>query len=241
MSTFEFQHRLIPDVSSSIEWLYLVNETYIGEACIVPLLEEIYDTCDAGPAFRKMIGRQLEEEEEHVERYRELLCQKPLRGSGYDVEFAAYVRALPCLTLKIYALQALLEGISLGALRYRAAALVENPHAALDQRILDDELRHTQFAHGFFKQLIAADGLVAPATFDRVARDVNGVFARHFNGAKIAAFLSAELGLSGVTAESIDQSAGKKKFFWKSTTSIVASKNQFVERYYGRRGALSAA
>ena len=240
MRTIEFAYRMATDVSPEAEWLYLVNETYIGEMCIVPLLEELYALDNAGPAFRRMVARQIDEEQEHVERYRELLRFRPLKGSGYNVPFAAYVRNLPNTTLKMFALQALLEGISLGALRYRTTALSVNPHRDLDARIMDDEERHTKFSYGFFKALIGVDGVIDLATFDRIAREVNAIFARHFNGAAIAEFFRAELGFP-CDAQRIDTSDGMKKFFWKSATSIVENKRQFVNRYHGTCKALSAA
>jgi hypothetical protein len=240
MTTFQLRYRLIPDVSPETEWFYLVNETYVGELCIVPLLEELYAFDGAGTAFRRMLARQVDEEREHAARYRELLRDEPLPGSGYDVSFAAYARTLPNVTLKIYALQALLEGVSLGALRYRIAALESNPYHALDGRIMEDELRHTQFGYGFMKYLAAVDGTVPLNRFLAVARDVNHIFAEHFNGLAIARVVRDQMGLPGCSAENIDCSEGMRKFFWKSASSIVDSKSRFLEHYY-ERATLSAA
>jgi hypothetical protein len=237
MVSIEFRYRLIPELAPELEWLYLINETYVGEVCIIPLLQDLLGAPIAEPAFRHMIERQIGEEEEHVARYLALLRNRPYPGSGYDVEFTAYVRALPSTTLKVFALQALLEGVSLGALRYRMDALERSPSGVLDPRIYEDELRHTRFAHGFVKHLIAADGLVPRRDFEYVAREVNAIFARHFCGVRLSMLTLEAYGARGSTAEAIDASEGMRKFTWKSAGAIVECKNQFLRRYDATRAA----
>jgi hypothetical protein len=237
MKSVAFQFRLIPDATAEQEWLYLVNESYVGEQCIVPLLRELMDAPVEGAGFRRMLQRQIIEEEGHVALYADLLCSRPHESSGYDRALCAYVRALPNTTLKLFALQALLEGIGLGALRYRAAALASSPGDALDRRVQADELRHIHFARAFTKVLVAADGVIPSATFDVVARDVNAIFARHFSGAHVSDLMARAYGLD-VSASSIDASPGMRRFFWKSLNSQIESKSDFLRHYHAGLGTL---
>lgn len=231
MRSVEFNYRLLPGASAEQEWLYLINESYIGERCIVPLLGDLLDAPVEGVGFRRMITRQIAEEEEHVARYAELLGDAAGEGSGYDQEFSQYVRALPNTTLKLYALQALLEGVSLGALRYRNQALASGPSQALDRRVQIDEQRHTRFGRAFLEVLCRADGTLPRARFDRVAKEVNAIFARHFNGARLALLMRNVFGVD-MAAEQIDASPGMKKFRIESVHSLLESKAEFLGDYH---------
>jgi hypothetical protein len=227
----ELSLRLVPDVSAEAEWFYLVNETYIGEVCIIPLLEDLLDAPVDTPAFHRMIGRQIDEEWEHARRYRELLGDRPLPGSGYDRPFSAYVRELPSVTLKLFALQALLEGISLGALRYRSEVITRAPSQGIDQSFIEDEVRHTKFAHGYLKHLVRLDGVVPVAEFRRVAHEVNAMFAQHFNAGAVLDVLG-QLGVTSHLAPvSIQSSPGMKRLSRMSARSIVDVKADFLSRY----------
>jgi hypothetical protein len=236
MRSIELRFRLIPGARAEQEWLYLINESYIGERCIVPLLRALLDAPVEGVGFRRMVARQILEEEEHVARYSELLAGQAACGSGYDRDFAEYVLDLPNTTLKLYALQALLEGISLGALRYRREAVFSAWSDDLDRRVLLDEERHVRFARPFMCALIAADGVVERQQFDVVAKQVNAIFARHFNGAHLARLMRSTFGRF-VSAESIDASIGMKRFYWKSVTSVLATKAEFLGHYHAAQRA----
>jgi hypothetical protein len=230
VTTIAFDARLAPNVPAEHEWLYLVNETYVGERCIIPLLVELLDAPVESPAFRTMLERQIGEEREHEALYHRLLGHEPLPGSRYDVEFSRLVRALPSPTLRLFALQVLLEAIGVAAFEYRLDVLRASPSDHVDRRILGDEKRHTMFSYGFFRPLIALDGAVAEERFHAVARQVNALFARHFSGGAVAEVLRETFG-DRVDAAAIDASAAMKRFGWKSASTIVAHKNDYLGRY----------
>lgn len=231
---FAFRYRLIPNVKPEDEWLYLVNETYVGERCIVPLLQGLADLPQVDGAFERMFLRQADEERGHVARYEQLLSSKPLSNSGFDVPFARYVEALPNVTLKLFALQAMLEGVSLGALEYRMSALAASPSARLDREIFADELRHTKFGFAFLRRLREEEGRLPKAAFAGVAHQINAIFAQHFRGECIARLVREQLATNDACARAIDESPGMRRFFSASTRAIIASKNQFLAAYERR-------
>ena len=231
---FAFRYRLIPSVTPESEWLYLVNETYAGERCIVPLLQALARLPQVDGAFERMFLRQADEELEHVALYEQLLGAERVPSSGYDVPFAHYVGALPNVTLKLFALQAMLEGVSLGALSYRLDALTASPSQQLDWGILADERRHTKFGFAFLRRLREEETKLPRAAFARVATDINAIFAAHFCGERIARLLQEQGTGRSDCASTIDESPGMRQFFTASTRAVIASKNQFLAAYERR-------
>lgn len=229
MSLIEFSLRIAPDAPAEHEWLYLVNETHIGEQCILPLLVDLADA-PISAAFRRMIARQIEEEREHESLYRQTLGHDPLEGSGYDVEFTALVRGLELVTLRIFALQCLMEAIGIAAFEHRLSALTKSPTEATDRKILVDERRHAQFSHGYLRTLIACEGPVPLGEFDALAHRVNHLFARHFSARSVAETMRKQSG-SECSVDSIATSEGMRRFSWRSASTIVAHKRDFVRRY----------
>jgi hypothetical protein len=232
MAGLEFNFRLIPGVSAEQEWLYLMDESYAGEQCIVPLLHDLLEAPVESVGFFRMIRRQIVEEQEHVQRYAAILGGLPGPRSGYEQPFTAYVRSLPNTTLKIFCLQALLEGIGLGALRYRSEALARTPAAELDRRLQLDEARHVRFAYAFMRALIATDGVVPVARFNEVASAINSIFANHFSAASLAAVMYRTFGV--VTEPELTvASVGMRRFFHVSVNSVVETKREFLKCYRG--------
>lgn len=240
MKHLEFHYRLAYGVPAEHEWVYLVNETYIGERCIMPILEGLREVLDY-PAFDRMIARQLGEEERHYHMYRGVLGQDPVAGSGYDQAFSAFVDELPNPTLKLFAIQPLLEGIALAAIRYRLDATVNHHAAEVDQQILADEERHTRYAYGFMRVLMEHDGALADSSFAETARRGNALFRRHFNGQVIARLLQESCGAAGISASDIDRSEGMRRLSRLSARTIVEQKSAFLARYRAVRGSTPSA
>jgi hypothetical protein len=237
MRRIDFNFRLAPALSGEQEWLYLMDESYAGEQCIVPLLGDLLSAPVDAVGFSRMIRRQITEEEEHVELYARVLGRQPIARSGYDAELMAYVRGLPNTTLKVFCLQVLLEGIGLGALRYRGQALEHNPCEDLDRRLLLDEARHIRFSHVFLKQLIAADGVISTATFNTVASQVNAIFARHFAAESLSELMHRSFAARSCPKR-IAESVGMKRFFHVSVNTVVETKLDFTRRYRAAHEAL---
>jgi hypothetical protein len=207
-----------------------MDESYAGEQCIVPLLRELLEAPVESVGFFRMLRRQIVEEEEHVQRYATVLGALPGPRSGYERAFTAYVRSLPNTTLKIFCLQALLEGVGLGALRYRSEALARTPAAELDRRLQLDELRHVRFAYAFMRALIVTDGVIPTATFNAVASEVNSIFANHFNAAALATIMQRTFGVAA-EPELTSSSVGMRRFFHVSVNSVVETKRGFLQCY----------
>jgi hypothetical protein len=225
--------RLLPaTVPCEVEWKYLINETYIGERAIVSLLHKIPIQPSLSDGLRRALRAQLDDEVRHVRLYRELLGSEKLQGSGYDSRFKAYVETLPCITLKLFALQGLLEGIALGALEYRQANWPGSPSTAVDLSVQADEDRHVVTSFAFFKELKALDPNVTPQMFREVARTVNAIFADAFNGRAIARFMSVNFADETIDADSIEQGEALTAFRKKSAVILAANKKAFLDSYY---------
>lgn len=227
----KYRYRLISDVPAETEWLYLVSETYYGEQCIVPLLHELQAETDDVEGLRPVLARQIDEELDHIRRYETLLGGSPCTPSGYHLRFAAYVRALRHPIEKLFALQALLEGQSLGAVTYRLGALVESPSEATDHVVLRDEEGHTRFGLAFLKALSERQR-PAPTVADlkRISRDVNAIFAEHFQGDVVATIASAAA-CRPVDGAAIEQSAAMRHFRRGAAALVVATRSEFLQRY----------
>src|SRR4051812_8875925 len=102
--------RLVESVPLEAEWLYLTTESLVGEKCGVRLLKYMISRCDMPSSVRNMIEAHLADEVRHVRLYAAHVGPCKLSGSGYDEPFEAHVRALPTITLKLFAIQAVLEG-----------------------------------------------------------------------------------------------------------------------------------
>ena len=222
--------RIIPQASAELEWSYLVNETLMGEKAIVPLLGEILRTCPVGPIFKEAISRQLDEEVEHVLMYFHLVGSEKISGSGYDTQLKDYVRQLESPTLKLFALQAMLEGIALGALDHRIKNWEASPSTKTDVRAQKDEADHVACAYPAFLELISFEGKVEPLEFKKVARDVNSFFKQAFSGQVIAGILGKHTGTS-FDADQIDSSQAMMSFKKVSAQTLVATRNQFLKSY----------
>lgn len=230
--SFTARHRLVPGTDPVYEWTYLVNETLAGERCILPLLDDLHGEPLIPQAMRAVIRRQIAEETDHVERYERILAGQRYRSTGYDVEFATYVTGIKSVTLRLFVLQAILESISLGALEYRLASFPASPSRADDELIYRDEQGHVRFGYAFLKNLKVADPGVTERDFHEVAKGANAIFARHFNGAKIAQFFSDEFAKKSLCGTEINASDAMNSFRRTSLSSIAKAKREFIRRYF---------
>jgi hypothetical protein len=231
---YGMQVRLIESLPEEHEWRYLLHETLIGERCIVPLLEDLAQDLSLHDRLRAILRRQIDEETTHVELYEDLIG-RPLVGDGYAPDLGRYVRALPSTTYKLFAMQAVLESISLAAIRHRLDSVAAHPARAIDERILLDEEGHVRFGYAFLDDLKAQDGVLPASDFARVAHEVNGIFARHFNGDGIVRFFernfAGTLSSRRIDPATVDRSAGMRSFRMKSARAISEQRREFVGRY----------
>lgn len=233
--SFAVKHRLIEAselISEDLEWVYLVQETLAGERCILPLLEGLVGDMRLPEGLRKVLRLQMDEEADHVQRYERIFGGKNYLGSGYEVDFADFVNGTHSLSLKLFSLQAILESISLGALKYRLSAFTESPSQLDDVQILADEEGHVRFGMAFLGHLQDIEGSFSAQHFHDIAHKANGIFARHFNGQAISDFMARNFAKKNVSSLAIEQSAGMKVFRGLSARTIVSVKNEFIRRYF---------
>src|ERR1035438_10054016 len=110
----KFVITLCNPANSEFEWMYLVNETLEGEKCIVPLLKEIVKNPVVSGGLKETLLRQIDEEVEHVRLFHRLIGAQRVKGSGFREKLFGYVSDLESVTLQLFALQGMLEGIALG-------------------------------------------------------------------------------------------------------------------------------
>lgn len=230
-----FKRSLCNQANSEFEWMYLVNETLEGEKCIVPLLKEIVKHPVVSGALKETVLRQIDEEVEHVRLFHKLIGPDKVRGSGFKEMLFDYVKNLDSVTLKLFSLQGLLEGIALGALKYRLENIENSPSLETDKQALIDECGHVGFSFNHFKHLIQQEGLLTLEQFRTVSRDVNSIFNSSFNGDSISLIFKKTFG-SEINPGEIDNSAAMKHFRALSGRTIVENRNLFISKYFdGRR------
>src|SRR5262249_13923141 len=142
----------------------------------------------------------------------------------------ALVDRLPSLTLQIFALQALIEGISLGALDYRQQVLEGAPSERADGIVRADELRHVRFSYGFMRDLVERDGVVERAAFERVTAAVYSLFEESFRPERLDAFVRHAYGISdcGVDAR---PSPGKRMLWSLTLRAVLKNRAAFLNHY----------
>lgn len=223
--------RLIPSISAEEEWEYLVGETLVGERMIVPALAKIVQDQRMPKNLRVLIEGQLQDEVRHLAAYRRFLGGKHVRGSRYDVRLGEYIKTLPTVTHKLFCLQGMLEGISLGALQHRLAHWHGWPATDFDREVLEDEETHVSLSFDHFAELSSQDGIVSFEDFRRMSSDVNEIFVRTFNGAVISQVIEGATG-RWVDAAEVESSDTMKVFKRNSCREIVKNKNEFIKAYY---------
>jgi hypothetical protein len=140
------------------------------------------------------------------------------------------VSALPSLTLQIFALHAIVEGMSLGALDHRARTFAAAPSAGVDAAVRADEERHVRFAWGYMRDLVELDGPLAPAAFDEVARQLLGIFATHARPERVAERIRLHHGRI-VSPEDLADTPGGRQLRRSCTRAVLAQRTAFVDRY----------
>lgn len=227
----KFKYRLIEDTHPENEWHYLVAETKAGEDSILPLLESLLADQSMSSGLRHILTRQLAEESTHVDLYRGLLSDATY-STGYAAAFSEFVENLPHLTAKLFAVQTVLESISLGALDYRHQMLPEAPSTRIDKIVREDELGHVNFGLGFIDELKRRDGVQTLEFFRSVGREANLIFSGHFHGKAISEYFERVFGET-IAPQSIDQSIAMRHF--RSVSAQISAQNRvrFLQRYQG--------
>lgn len=218
------------------EWLYLVNETLTGEKAIVPLLKHILEEHRLGSGLKAALEQQLEEEINHVRGYYKLVGKEGLRSSGYDLKLDDYVRNLPKASLKLFALQGMLEGIALGALNHRLQYWKNSPSYAFDLRAHLEESGHVVMSFDFFNELKEEEGSPDISEFRQIEKDVNKIFVNSFQGNTLVEFIKNNFGegeAEHLSSKSIENSTAMKCFRRKSAETLVRTKNGFLQHFFG--------
>jgi hypothetical protein len=223
--------RLLPRVAPEVEWHFLMHDMFVGERCGARLLERMSCAASEQRALARMLARQANDERRHVTLYGALLGQR-VDGAPprYECDLERLVDGLPCLTLQIFALQALVEGISLGALEYRKRVLDDAPSQAADAEVWADELRHVRFAYGFMRELIARDGVVPRTDFEAVTASLFTLFEGSFAAERIGAFVRDAYGIAdaGIDAR---PSPGKRMLWSATLRTVLKNRTSFLEHY----------
>lgn len=231
MTSPQIASRLIPGIAPEYEWRCLVNETLSGERAIVPLLRGIVSDPSLPKELRDPLKRQIDEEIEHVRLFHGLVGREKLIGSGYEIPFSRYVQSLPSITLKLFALQGMLEGIALGALWHRLHRLENSPSESVDRRAYAEELEHVEFSLPFLSPLSRAEGKMTLDSLEVVAAEVSAIFTSHFNGYTLSRFVKENLGVEATSARDLDATPAIRDFRVKSARCLAVTKHRFIDAY----------
>jgi hypothetical protein len=176
MMLFEGKNKFITGVSTELEWAHLVNETFVGEAAVVPLLLEIASDPRISKPLKDDILRQAEDEINHTEMYRKVVASYNLKGTGFEKPLSEVISSQKKITLKLFAIQGVLEGIALGSLIYRTKYWENSPSYAEDQVALRDEISHVRLSYPHMRELIKIEGLPSTTEMRQITRDINKIF-----------------------------------------------------------------
>ena len=223
--------QIIPLEEANYEWTYLVNETLEGEKCIVPLLREILANPVVKGALADDIKRQLDEEAQHVRLFYGLVGKDRISGSGYRQKLYTYVQSLPNLTLKLFSLQALLEGFALGSLKHRLSLIENSPSQKVDEQAYAEELNHVMFSYKHFGYLKQVEGEVSDFEFRKTTRDVNSILSGSFNGENLKAKFLENFGVNIENPESLVPTEGMRQFRETTIKHVIKNKNSFINAY----------
>lgn len=237
---FNSDLRLMPMIPIESEWRYLVNETYIGERCIVPLLQQVlaHPVVAGCRDLREKIEGQIREEINHVRIFHRLVGADKLKGSEYDRHLHSYVSQLGSATLKLFALQGMLEGIALGALEYRLQYWSTAPSQLTDVEVKRDEIGHTTLSYPFFKKLIQEEGLLSADEFRRVGQDMNQIFVNCFSGDVMASYVRQVQDGAECEAKDLESTSAISLFRKQSARIVSANRRQFLDHYQEAAGSV---
>ena len=230
----KINHSIVPLASAEAEWAYLVNETLEGEKCIVPQLRKLkkHPVVLENKGLLETLSRQLDEEVEHVRLFNGLIGVERIKGSGYRDQLMAYVDSLPSVTLKLFALQGMLEGYALGALRHRLRVISDSPSERVDAQALYEEIGHVAFSFDHFSYLKNAEGEHSRQEFKEVSKEVNKIFSQSFKGENIARIFKNSFGIEIEGPHLLDKTDSMAAFQSLSKMSVIQNKNQFLIQYY---------
>ncbi len=231
MVKFNSATRLFGKVSAESEWRFLVNETLAGEKLIVGFLKDILAMGIPSKFLNESLKKQVDEEIEHVRMYHKLVGADKLRSSGYDIHLKKVVQDLNSVTLKLFALQGMLEGMALGALDYRILNWNEGPSFNVDSIAKLEESEHVGFSYSSFSDLIRFEGRISMCEFKRVQKQVNKIFSTAFNGAVIVDLLDP-LDSFEIEAQAIEDSVAMKSFRRNSAKIVLSAANAFIDNYF---------
>lgn len=222
--------RLFNGISAEIEWLYLVNENYIGEKLIVPLLQDVYNDDRLPKNLKPIIGKQIDDEIRHCAEYGEFVKNLSLRGSNFDDKFAAAFATLPSCAEKLFALQGVLEGIALGCFFHRYKYWEEHPTSKVDRNSIRDEMEHVAFSYAHFEELKRNEGVISLETFKNAKKLLNSAFKETFNAESIPGILKRDYGVS-LTSGDVS-SVGLEQLSSNSRRILKRNLNRFLGHYF---------
>lgn len=212
--------------------MFLLNETYISECKLCPVLSNLLNQDVIKGEFRDVIARQYEEELNHIRQYHPLVGVERLTGTGYHVEIFKLIESLPNATLKLFLFQGIVEGFALAAFLYRREVWENSPSWKTDESALKDEYNHVQYSYKFFHQLIKAEGIIDRKAFVSAARDANIIFKKYSTGEQMAKFFRKNFSLEVNPAE-IEKSAGTIHSRELNIKTLIGNKSAFISNYYG--------
>ena len=231
-STISQKEALLFGTTPEQEWVYLMNETFQGELAIIPLLEDIFNFPSINSALRIVLEKQIEEEIDHVKIYGRHLSDYKIKGSNYSSEFSRYYWTLESFTLKLFALQCLLEGASLGALLFRSKAFSQHPSVVDDVQIHLDEVGHTRFGLAFLKAFQREEGLVGIEKFSEVTADINDIMRSNCSPAAISENMRRIFNIDSKVE--VISNRGIASYNRCAVFEIKRAKDAFLDRYYAK-------
>lgn len=224
--------RVIPQIAAEHEWAYLVNETLEGERAIVPLLKDLMKGDVRSLALYKTLELQLDEEISHVRGYHAIVGRAGLKPTSFGEDLKSYVSKLPKVTLKIFSLQTMLEGIALGALQHRLKYWVDSPSTLMDKSAYIDEEKHVGLSWDHFRELMEYEGAISIENFRNVEKDINFIFKKAFSGESLIEWINSNFpGKYLSDPLLIERSEGIRLFRSKSAQTLVETKKNF-QKYY---------
>ncbi len=176
---------------TNVKEIFLLQTLYItcfGEQTGVPILKDTLKTLNPPESLKIALKTQLKEEVFHAREYKKYTNNPAYIDSKFEPEILKFILGINVLTVRIFALQIILEGLAVNVLKFRLANWPNYPAREFDLLVLEDETRHNNSIFPFIPQLKIIDEEIERQVFIDTKESLYKIFKSAFSPFEIKSF-----------------------------------------------------